>query len=136
MNLQPTTLIFSAELEGKSLGENSLRTHRLANMLLELGLDYKQIIGCYRYDSGNTSQETSFVLPLNDQELKDTLVGMLLEKFGQESVLELSPGRQAFLIRKDSEQYIGKWTNVSEKVALAQDAYSYDESTGEYYAVV
>lgn len=135
MNTNPTTLILSAELDSLDSFYNGIRTTQLIDLMNDLGLDFKSVLGCYRYDSGVIANEVSFVVPVNDQALRESLVGIMLERFGQESVLELSPSRKAFLLRKDSEEFIGDWKEVSKEVAHSGDAFTFDQSTGKYYVV-
>lgn len=130
MNLQPTTLIFSAELSTLSDTWNAIHTQRISDMLDDLGLAYKKVIGKYQGIS-----EVSFVVPTNDSSLRESLVRIMLEKFEQETVLELSPSRQAFLIGKNGETHIGTWKEVSQDIAEGLDAYTYDFKEGKYYAV-
>lgn len=131
MNNNPTTLIFSAELASLDSTFNSIRTTRAMNMLNDLGIDYKAVMGVYKGDS-----ETSFVVPVVSQSLKESLVKIMLDKFGQESVLELSPRRRAFLLTKDGEKCIGNWKEVTREYATSQDSYTYDQRSEKYWAVV
>lgn len=136
MNLQPTTLIFSAELESLSDTENDLRSNRLINILNDLGIAFKTVMGCYKYKSGNITSEKSFIVPIADQALRESLTSLLLDKFGQESILELTPKRKAFLIGKESEKCLGDFKEVSKELAYKLGVFTYDQSTRKYYAVI
>lgn len=128
MNLQPTTLIISAELAGLPFSQNMNRTITLKGMLEDLGLGFKEVDGYYKGDS-----ETSLVVPLHDISLKDTLVQIMLDKFNQESILELTPNRHAILVSKKEEISLGKFKAVSELEAKSNYRYTYDSSTGQYW---
>lgn len=130
--------IFSVDRAGDTnLVEVTSRRHAVLAYMNKAGIPFKTVLGCYK-----GAQEVSFVVSADDAEAIGE-AGFLKD---QETILELGPcdardRRPARLIALNphgcggTEQcQLGLFQEVPESTAKAQDGYSYDPTTGKYFA--
>lgn len=98
-------------------------------LLLESkGIKYIPCLGSYRGE-----QENSYVINYEDFDK----ISPLIDYCNQEYVLFLDNQRNAYLVyvKNHKTEYLGRWIEVSERVAKAEDAWSQDLNTGHFYIV-
>jgi hypothetical protein len=104
----------------------------LVQVLSSNNIGHKKLVGCYK-----GKEEDSWIIKYDDFPLvfKAGLLG------DQESVLILGPcdardrrpAKLAFLNPLDNSKELGKFHSVSEATAKAQDAWTYDPGSKEYF---
>jgi hypothetical protein len=120
--------VISAEVSGRDDYTNDDETRNLRFILeKELKLPFKEAEGYY---DGDTEQ--SFIVFTNNPKP----IMELARALEQESVLYVGPKRESVLYytdgREDTEQYVGRWEEVSLEVLEATDE-PYTLSEGVYY---
>ena len=109
-------------------------TLTLALKLDAQGISYKKVFGCYK-----GTKEISFVT--NAKHFKKILT--FPELGNEESILRLSvydardrrKAELVYLKEIGRVEYIGQFRSTTKEIAIKQDAYSHDPSTGIYYIV-
>lgn len=119
MNLQSRKVILSAYLGHLDLAENMRRQRLLRSMLDDLNVPYMLGVGKYKGES-----EGSILAVIRSDEELQVLVNIAFTNFSQESILEVSCDNTSFLLYQDKEEYIGKWREVPENLAINKEAYS------------
>ncbi len=122
-------IIFSAELSNLTPRENAVRTAEVRERLDTYGILYREVEGHYK---GN--KETSFVVANTPQTYEDVYVIALLD-FDQECILLRGEDDKTYLMNRGSAEYIGKFTQVPEDIAVQQGDYTYDKEYNAYYIV-
>ena len=133
-------VIFSVDRAGETnLVEVTSRRHAVMAFMSAQGIPFKAVWGCYRHN-----QELSYVIRAADL----AAVGDAQYLAGQESFLKLGPcdardRRPATLIFLNEhgtgslpgeDKNLGLFQQVTEDIAKAQDGYTYDPTTGKYFA--
>lgn len=120
MNISRQVVILSAETKTESTESNNRRTNNLEACLGDLNLAARRATGVY-----NGTQETSFVVLINDQTDIDTLKDFAFKSFGQESILHVDSNQEAVLIFNDGKtEGLGRLEQVSKEIATGRDNYT------------
>jgi len=123
-------IIFSVTNESNRLSaQKEMCAQGVAVTLMHsLGVEFKTVSGCYK---GETEQ--SYVVSA----LQAPLVRQLCNAFHQESFLRVDENNLAELVYLEEDRYevIGELFEVDKYTALKQDAYTYDQTTQQYYIV-
>lgn len=119
MNLQSRKVVLSAYLGHLDLAENMRRQRLLRAMLDDLNMPYMLGVGKYRGES-----EGSILVRVGSDEELQVLGNIAFLNFSQESILEIACDNTSFLLYPNKEEYIGKWREVTENIAIDKDAYS------------
>ena len=122
-------VILSAELEGNTVLGNLLATNNLESCLDDLGLQYKQVEGCYKGVS-----EVSFMVMTPCESTLEVVKDLGLKSFGQESVLFRGyDGRCVLYYGDGGIERLGTFKQVSQSEALQNDAYTLVD--GKYWII-
>lgn len=125
---QKQKLLFSAEYYTNTKQENDRRTVLLSEILQDMNISYKIVKGVYK----GIPEKTFVIVPRDNTEV-ETLKGILFDKFNQHSILEVNKDSSSYLIYKDKEEYIGRFTNVSSSKGL--EAYTVD-TNGQVWTAI
>ncbi len=121
---QDKVMIFSVEKDYLTRAENIKRTQDVLSILFERDIPHKRLEGYYE-----GVKETSFLVSYYAFFFRY----LALYEYDQESVLILDEDREAHLLNKETTESIGYWKEVEKTVALKQDVYTFDPTTGKYY---
>jgi hypothetical protein len=126
MNIGTKFYIISAYKSDLSREENQTRQMDLHTALCAPGCTPKIVDGSYQGVA-----EVSNVVVGPDQ----ASVLELAEHFQQESILEVSPGREAYLIFTDGrlDQYLGEWRG--QRTRPTDKDFTFDRTTQTYYTI-
>lgn len=134
INNQPVCdLVFiSAERANLSDLENHDRTQSLANELIDRGLDYKMVQGCWQNQT-----EATFAVRV---QFADDLLRLveLAKMYNQDAILLRNVRSECFLIGSSDQfwrEKIGTMVRVSEAEAKRLEGWTLDYATGQYWAV-
>lgn len=134
MNLNTSTITWiSAELSHLSSLENAVRTADLEARLKTMGATYRPARGRY---NGFDEQSFGVWTDGGDSDSLDMLRD-LARDYGQETVVEIGPSRDAYLIdlttEKDLSVYAGQWKEVTYAEAKRRDGYT--EIDGRFWII-
>ena len=117
---KPEFVILSAELATNSEAANTMATRNLVSCLVDLGLKYKIVTGCYK-----GSKEVSFMVMTPCEETFETVKDLGLKSFNQESILFRDyTGDVALYYNNGDYEQLGTFTQVSEEEAENVDAFT------------
>ena len=128
-NEQVRPVVFiSAENEKYDSEWNGVLTRRLGEELKEL-FPTKEVTGCYK-----GTVETSYMVGVRQKDIATLLD--IAERYEQESILfrDANKDCQLLFVRGQGER-LGQMVKVDESVAKELENYTYDDETGDYYAI-
>ena len=126
---KPEFIILSAELSSLTGGENTFRTRNLVACLVDLGVKYTPVTGCYE-----GVEEISFMVMTPDESTFEAVRDLGLKSFNQDSILFRDyTGEAALYYGNGDYQPLGTFKQVTKECAFFQDAYT--KVNGAYWIV-
>lgn len=120
MNISRQVVILSAETGNATFEGNRQRTENLEACLNDLNLTFKRGTGVYK-----GTQETSFVVIVNNETDIQVLKDFAFKSFAQDSILHVDSNQEAVLIYNDgTREQLGRLEQVSREVAIGRDSYT------------
>lgn len=120
MNISQQVVILSAELSTNSFEKNRQLTENLACCIDDCSFKAKRAIGVYK-----GSEETCFVVIVNNEDELQTLKDFAFKNFGQESILHQDANQEAYLIYNNGKtEQLGRLEQVNPKYIETLDSYT------------
>lgn len=124
MNVLPEVIVFAVNKDNAAQDKGYLEAYKLDHV--------KHVIGSWE---GTT--ENAYIAPIADLEK----IQGAARSTNQNAILYLDGNRQAYILEgpeylMDNAIHIGRFMKVSEHVARQQTGWTFDPSTGEFFAVL
>ena len=120
MNISRQVVILSAETGNATFEGNRQRTENLEACLNDLNLTFKRGTGVHK-----GTQETSFVVIVNNETDIEVLRDFAFKSFAQDSILHVDSNQEAVLIFNDgTREQLGRLEQVNREIATSRDSYT------------
>lgn len=123
-------VIFSVDRADLSKSQNGHNRFVAENEMKRMGIHYEKVLGVYQ---GN--EEFSYIVTQMD---KVKQIHGMAKEYNQECIMTRDNENKCNLVYFDGRpsMYLGKLKQVSQAEALANDAYTYSPSLGNYFMCV